>query len=124
TVPNFPNGVVDNRVLLVNRFGQIVWQYGQFGQSGIEPNLLNIPVQNTFVPNCSHNLGNNCHYNCSHNNGRNCNRKCKEKRRDNCCVPFDGTILITDQGNQRIIRVDVNKNILWQFPTNAPDFSQ
>src|SRR5215472_13969540 len=26
-----PNGCLDNRVILVNRAGNIVWQYGQFG---------------------------------------------------------------------------------------------
>lgn len=106
TVPNFPNGVVDNRVLLVNKRGQIIWQYGQFGQSGTGFNLLNTPVQNTFVPNC-----NKC-------------GKCKKVQHNSCGAPFDGTILITDQGNQRIIRVNADKLILWQFPTNPPNLSQ
>jgi len=46
-----PNGAVDNRVILVNPKGKIVWQYGQFGQTGSGPNLLNVPVQCTWVPN-------------------------------------------------------------------------
>jgi len=49
--PLAPNGVADNRVLLVNRAGHIVWQYGQFGVTGFGPNQLNTPVQNTFLPN-------------------------------------------------------------------------
>jgi len=49
--PLAPNGVADNRVLLVNRAGHIVWQYGQFGVTGSGPNQLNTPVQNTFLPN-------------------------------------------------------------------------
>jgi hypothetical protein len=49
--PLAPNGVADNRVLLVNRDGHIVWQYGQFGVTGFGPNQLNTPVQNTFLPN-------------------------------------------------------------------------
>jgi hypothetical protein len=44
-------GCPDNRVILVNRAGKIVWQYGQFGVTGSGPNQLNTPVQNTFVPN-------------------------------------------------------------------------
>jgi len=48
--PNAPNGVADNRVLLVNEAGQIVWQYGQFGVTGFGFNQLNTPVQNTFLP--------------------------------------------------------------------------
>jgi hypothetical protein len=50
-VPAVPNGVADNRVILVNRHGKIVWQYGQFGVTGSGPNELNTPVQNTWLPN-------------------------------------------------------------------------
>jgi hypothetical protein len=50
-VPLVPNGAVDNRVILVDPFGNIVWQYGQFGQTGDGPDLLSSPVQNTWLPN-------------------------------------------------------------------------
>jgi hypothetical protein len=51
-VPNCnPMGCPDNRVLLVNRAGHIVWQYGQFGPGGSGPDQLNAPVQNTWLPN-------------------------------------------------------------------------
>ncbi|MGA2658654.1 MAG: hypothetical protein ABSH34_14215 [Verrucomicrobiota bacterium] len=33
-IPQAPNGAADNRVILVDPFGQIVWQYGHFGQTG------------------------------------------------------------------------------------------
>jgi hypothetical protein len=46
-----PSGCPDNRVLLVNRHGYIVWQYGQFGVVGSGPDQLNTPVQNTWLPN-------------------------------------------------------------------------
>jgi hypothetical protein len=85
-IPQTPNGSVDNRVLLVDPTGKIVWQYGQFGQTGNGPNLLNTPVQCTFVP--------------------------------------DFNVLITDQGNNRIIEVNYEKEIVWQYPgtdTNASD---
>jgi hypothetical protein len=86
-IPQAPtNGAVDNRVLLVDPTGQVVWQYGQFGQTGSGSNLLNVPVQATFVP--------------------------------------DFNVLITDQGNNRIIEVNYDKEIIWQFPgadTNAAD---
>jgi hypothetical protein len=49
-IPQSPGGAADNRVLLVDPFGRVVWQYGQFGQSGVGPNLLNTPVQCTFLP--------------------------------------------------------------------------
>jgi hypothetical protein len=85
-IPQTPNGSADSRVLLVDAAGNIVWQYGQFGQTGDGPNLLNTPVQCTFVP--------------------------------------DFNVLITDQGNNRIIEVNYNKEIVWQYPgsdTNASD---
>src|SRR5258707_74290 len=44
------SGCVDNRVLLVDPNGSIVWQYGQFGVTGFGPNQLNTPVQHTYPP--------------------------------------------------------------------------
>src|SRR5712691_12045222 len=79
---NCKNGCVDNRILLVDQGGSIVWQYGQFGVTGFGPNQLNTPVQNTFLPN--------------------------------------GNVLITDQGNERIIEVQRTDNsIVWQYGQNA-----
>jgi len=81
-----PNGAVDNRVILVSPKGRIVWQYGQFGQTGSGPDLLNVPVQCTWLPNFH--------------------------------------VLITDQANNRIIEVNLRKEIVWQYPgtnTNPTD---
>ena len=50
-IPQAPDGAADNRVILVDPAGRIVWQYGQFGQTGSGPNLLNTPVQCTWLPN-------------------------------------------------------------------------
>jgi hypothetical protein len=44
-------GCLDNRVVLVDPFGNIVWQYGQFGVAGSGPDQLNTPVQDTWLPN-------------------------------------------------------------------------
>ncbi len=85
-IPQSPGGAPDNRVILVNPAGTIVWQYGQFGQTGSGPDLLNTPVQCTFLPN-------------SH-------------------------VLITDQGNGRVIEVTRGKRIVWSYPgtnTNPGD---
>lgn len=49
-VTNIPGGAADNRVMLVDPFGHVVWQYGQFGVSGDGPDQLNTPVQATFLP--------------------------------------------------------------------------
>lgn len=43
-------GCADNRVMLVNASGKIVWQYGQFGVTGAGANQLNAPVQSTWTP--------------------------------------------------------------------------
>jgi hypothetical protein len=76
------SGCPDNRVLLVDRGGNIVWQYGQFGVTGFGPNQLNTPVQNTWLP--------------------------------------DTNVLITDQGNERIIEVRRADNaIVWQYGQNG-----
>jgi outer membrane protein assembly factor BamB len=46
------NGCPDNRVIVVNEKGHIVWQYGQNGgTAGSGPNELNVPVAATFLPN-------------------------------------------------------------------------
>lgn len=85
-IPQAIYGAVDNRVVLVDAFGRPIWQYGQFGQSGSGPDLLNVPVQCTFLPTYH--------------------------------------VLITDQANNRIIEVTLNKDIVWQYPgsnTNAAD---
>lgn len=79
---NCKAGCADNRVILVDSNGKIVWQYGKFGVTGFEPNQLNTPVQNTYLPN--------------------------------------GNVLITDQGNQRIIEVRrIDNTIVWQYGENG-----
>jgi hypothetical protein len=51
TEPACPNGCADNRVILVDDDGRIVWQYGKFGVTGAGDNELNSPVQATYLPN-------------------------------------------------------------------------
>src|SRR5258708_7204824 len=41
---SYPKGCNDNRVIVVNQQGQIVWQYGQAGVTSSGPNQLNTPV--------------------------------------------------------------------------------
>ena len=71
--PTPATGCPDNRVILVDQNGVIVWQYG--------PDQLNTPVNARIMPN-------------SH-------------------------VLITDQGNQRIIEVNFAKQIVWQYGTTG-----
>jgi PQQ-like domain len=75
--PTCPNGCADNRVMLVDPSGNIIWKYGQAGVTGAGPDELNTPVQNTWLP--------------------------------------DYHILITDQGNMRVIEVTLDKQIVWQY---------
>jgi hypothetical protein len=44
------NGCPDERVLLVDPQGNVVWQYGHFGVRGASPGELDTPVQATFLP--------------------------------------------------------------------------
>lgn len=98
TIPQAPNGVVDNRVILVSKKGRIVWVYGQFGMTGSGFNLLNVPVQCTFVP-------------CRKNKKQN-----KHGKHDKQDKLMGGKVLITDQGNNRIIKVNAKKEIVWSYP--------
>jgi len=77
TEPTCSSLCPDNRVMLVDPDGQIIWQYGQAGVTNSGPDQLNTPVQNTWLPN--------------------------------------GHILITDQGNARVIEVTLDKRIVWQY---------
>jgi hypothetical protein len=90
-------GCPDNRVLLVNRAGDIVWQYGEFGPGGNGPGQLNTPVQNTWLP-------------------RQDQRDIDEDHvAEDARIPH-GHVLITDQGNGRIIEVRVSDNqIVWEY---------
>lgn len=38
--PTLPDGVADNRVILVDQHGNIEWQYGMFGVTGAGPNSV------------------------------------------------------------------------------------
>lgn len=88
SIPEVKNPILDNRVILVNKHGKTVWQYGQFGLTGSSCNLLNFPAHATFVP-----------------------------ARDSCKMSIEeGDILITDSGNNRVIRVNQHKEIVWQYP--------
>jgi outer membrane protein assembly factor BamB len=75
--PSCPDGCADNRVMIVDPRGNILWQYGHAGVTGSGTDQLNTPVQNTWLP--------------------------------------DAHILITDQGNMRVIEVTLDKKIVWQY---------
>jgi outer membrane protein assembly factor BamB len=124
-----PSGVpgttacVDNRVIVVNEDGQIVWQYGQAGVTGSGPNQLNVPVFAIQLPNHDFMVvdqGNN---------------RVIEITQDKqivwqCCPTSsaaalnnpnsaellpNGHILVADENNNRVIEVTRDFQIVWQY---------
>jgi hypothetical protein len=122
TVPGLPNGCVDNRVIVVNHEGDIVWQYGQAGVTGSGPNQLNVPVFAIQLPNRDIMIvdqGNErviqvdrfskkivFQYGCP---------TCNLLNNPNSAeVLPNGHILIADENNSRAIEIDRQGNIVWQ----------
>jgi plastocyanin len=120
---SMPKGCVDNRVIVVNQTGQIVWQYGQVGVTGSSPGMLNVPVFAIQLPN--HNFlitdqGNNriievnktkqivWSYGPTSGPGALNNPNSAE------LLPNDN-ILIADENNNRAIEVTRDGNIVWQY---------
>ena len=89
---NCKAGCADNRVLLVDQRGNIVWQYGKFGVTGAGADQLNTPVQNTYLT----------------------------------LSDGEAHVLITDQGNNRIIEVRLSdKGIVWEYDgLNSPNAAE
>lgn len=193
-----PAGAVDNRVILVDKNKNILWQYGQFGQTGSGFDLLNAPVQATYISAPHHHIpaSTECENECEERDCQreNCGRRkhdcerhdtekhgrerrkkydyvrrdceyydvckrdeddskkdkcekghCGNSRCDKCytckhhkyltCYRCEGRseskdplkgdmILITDQGNNRVILVNGAKQIVWSYPgsnTNPGD---
>jgi hypothetical protein len=123
-----PGPCADNRVMLVNRQGKIIWQYGQFGVSGAGPNQLNTPVQATWLPS-GHVLVTD-----------QANERVIEVAHDkkivwqygqtgvaDCCYDNvldnpnsaellgNGNVLIADENNNRAIEVDRNHHVVTSF---------
>src|SRR6266478_4615620 len=119
-----PKGCVDNRVIVVNQQGKIVWQYGQAGVTGSGPNELSAPVFAIQLPN--HNImvvdqGNNrvieidraskqivWSYGPKSGPGALNNPNSAE------LLP-NGHILIGDENNNRVIEIARDGTIVWQY---------
>lgn len=134
-----PSGCPDNRVLLVDEDGKIVWQYGKFGVAGSGPNELNVPVQNTWLPN-RHVLitdqaneriievdvatkGIVWQYGTTGVSGNGPN----QLNNPNCAELLkNGNVLICDENNNRAIEVthDDDKNIAWQYGSGDPNVNE
>jgi hypothetical protein len=124
-IPQAPDGAADNRVLLVDPFGKIVWQYGQFGQTGSGPNLLNTPVQSTWLPNAHVLITDQANNRIIEVNlarkivwqypGSNTNEADQLNGPNSAELLENGHILIADQGNNRAIEVTRGDKIVRTF---------
>ncbi len=121
TVPGLPNGCVDNRVIVINEGGKIIWQYGQAGQTGSGPNLLNVPVFAIQLPNRDIMIVDQANerviqvarltkkvvwsYGCP---------TCNLLNNPNSAELLpNGHILIADENNSRVIEITRSGNIVW-----------
>src|SRR5713101_8330285 len=123
---NCKAGCVDNRVLLVDQGGNIVWQYGQNGVGGIGPNQLNNPNAAELLPN-GHILISD------ENNNRAIEVTHTTPSRIIAAYTAHGTVsgvafasrlanghtLLTDSNNGRIVEVDARDNPVWEYFTNT-----
>jgi len=122
-----PSGCIDNRVLLVDREGHIVWQYGQAGVSGSGENQLNTPVQATALPgrhvlitdqgnsrvievNDEHEVV--WQYGMTGTPGAGFDQLNNPNSAE--LLP-NGHVLIADENNNRVIEVNRDHRIVWQY---------
>ena len=121
---SYPKGCADNRVIVVNQKGQIVWQYGQAGVSGSGPNQLNVPVFAIQLPN--HNI---MVVDQSNNRVIEIDRNSKQivwsygpksgpgalNNPNSAELLPNGNILIGDENNNRVIEITRNGTIVWEY---------
>jgi co-chaperonin GroES (HSP10) len=117
TVPGLPGGCSDNRVIVVDQNGGIVWQYGQAGQSGNGTNLLNVPVFVIQLPNQDFLI-------VDQGNGRIIEVNQQKSivwsygglnNPNSAELLANGNILIADENNNRTIEVNRAGQIVWQY---------
>lgn len=119
-------GCVDNRVIVVNQAGQIVWQYGQAGVTGSDPNMLNAPVFAIQLSN--HDIlitdqGNNRIIEVNQQKqivwsyGPSSGPGALNSPNSAELLP-NGNILIADQNNNRAIEITHDGSIVWQYNTS------
>lgn len=138
--PYCKKGCPDNRVLLVDARGAIVWQYGKFGVTGSGHDELNAPVQATWAPDKTVYItdqGNQrviqvdkgkkilWQYGTTGVSGHGFD---KLNSPNSAELLNNGNVLIADEGNNRVIEVDkTTKNIVAEWTAggtmNAPAFA-
>jgi outer membrane protein assembly factor BamB len=126
-------GCADNRVILVDREGDIVWQYGIAGKTGSEENELNTPVFAAALSN-GHVLitdqGNArvIEVNRDHDivwqygeTGKTGAGPNQLSNPNSATLLANGRILIADENNNRVIEVTRDHEIKWEYgePSNT-----
>jgi outer membrane protein assembly factor BamB len=127
---NCQNGCADNRVIVVNKGGKIVWQYGKAGVTGAGFNQLNTPVQATVLPNKDiliTDQGNQRVIEVNHlkqivwqygTTGVSGTGPNQLNNPNSAELLENGDILISDENNNRVIEVGRGKQILWRYAPN------
>jgi hypothetical protein len=134
-------GAPDNRVILVNQAGKIVWQYGTAGVTGAGRNELNAPVQATYLAGgdilitdqgdarvilVNHNHRILWQYGTTGKTGSTRNHL---NNPNSAQMLANGNVLIADEGNNRVLVVNHSKHVVWSYgkvsggPLNAPAFA-
>jgi hypothetical protein len=123
--PGVPGALpcVDNRVIVVNQAGTIVWQYGQAGKTGSTPGLLNVPVFVVQLPNHDFlvvdqgnnrvieiNLNKTIVWSYGPTNGSGALNSPNSAE-----LLANGDILIADEGNNRVIEINRAGTIVWEY---------
>jgi outer membrane protein assembly factor BamB len=121
---SYSKGCVDNRVIVVDQQGKIVWQYGQAGVTGSGPNQLNVPVFAIQLP--SRNI---MIVDQANNRVIEVDRVSKQvvwsygpksapgalNNPNSAELLPNGHILIGDENNNRVIEIARDGTIVWQY---------
>ena len=131
-----PSGCPDDRVLLVDPSGNIVWQYGQFGVAGGGFDQLNVPVQSTWLPDAHVLITDQANERVIEVNlakqvvwqygttGVSGNGH-EQLNNPNCAeLLANGHILICDENNNRALEVTRGGQIVWQYGSGDPNINE
>ena len=125
--PTCKDGCADNRVVLVDRYGKIAWQYGQAGVTGDGPDQLNAPVCAVYLPNGHVLIADQGNQRVIEVNGRKeivwqygqtgvAGAADGQLNNVNSAELLDnGNVLIADENNNRVIEVTRDKKIVWSY---------
>jgi hypothetical protein len=134
-----PSGVagttacVDNRVIVVNQAGTIVWQYGVAGKTGSGPDRLNVPVFAIQLPNHDFlitdqannriievNFSKQIVWSYGPTSGPGALNSPNSAE-----LLGNGDILIADEGNNRVIEITRAGHLVWEYAggLSAPAFA-